>query len=71
MLIAALAARSAVASFVLSVLWAFAAGFLVCLGTVAGDIGMISLVVFVIYNAQTMTPAHAAGAGLIALGGPR
>ena len=42
---------------------------MVCLGTAAGDIGMISLVVFTIYSRHSMTLEHAAWAGLIALGG--
>jgi uncharacterized membrane protein YccC len=66
-LIGALSAPSDIAVAGIGVLWAFAAGLMVCLGTAAGDIGMISLVVFIIYSRQSMTPAHAAGAGLIAL----
>ena len=67
--IGAWSARDPILAFVLEVLWAFAAGLVVALGTVAGDMGMISLVVFIIYRAQSMTPQHAAWAGLIALGG--
>src|ERR1700676_701564 len=67
--IGALVARNHVASFSVGVLWAFAAGLMVCLGTAAADIGMISLVVFTIYSRQSMTLEHAAWAGLIALGG--
>lgn len=66
-LIGALAAPNDIAVAGIGVLWAFAAGLVVCLGTAVGDIGMISLVVFIIYSRQSMTPAHAAGAGLIAL----
>jgi uncharacterized membrane protein YccC len=50
-------------------LWAFAAGLAVCLGQSAADIGMISLVVFIIYSAQSMTPDQAFWSGCIALGG--
>jgi uncharacterized membrane protein YccC len=64
----ALAARNDIAVVAVRALWAFAAGLVVCLGTVAGDIGMISLVVIVIYTAQSMTPSHAAWSGLIAFG---
>jgi uncharacterized membrane protein YccC len=67
-LIGALSARNELAVVGVGVLWAFAAGLVVCLGTAAGDIGMISLVVFIIYSAQSMTPSHAGWAGLIALG---
>jgi uncharacterized membrane protein YccC len=66
-LIGALSARNDLASTCLGVSWAFAAGLMVCLGTAAADIGMISLVVFIIYSAQNMTPSHAAWSGLIAL----
>ncbi len=66
-LIGALSARNDVVAACVGVLWAFAAGLLVCLGTAAGDIGMISLVIFIIYSKQSMTPAHAALSGLIAL----
>src|ERR1700689_3344480 len=66
-LIGALSARNDVVAAGVGVLWAFAAGLVVCLGTAAGDIGMISLVVFIIYSKQSMTPAHAAWSGLIAL----
>jgi uncharacterized membrane protein YccC len=67
-LIGALSAGNDLAAALVGVLWAFAAGLVVCLGTAAADIGMISLVVFVIYSKQSMTPQHAAWAGLIALG---
>ena len=65
--IGALSAHNDLASTSVGVCWAFAAGLMVCLGTAAADIGMISLVVFVIYSAQNMTPSHAAWSGLIAL----
>lgn len=67
--IGALSAGNEAAAIGLGVLWAFTAGLVVCLGTATADIGMISLVVFVIYNAQSMTPRDAAWAGLIALAG--
>ncbi len=66
-LIGALSAPNDIVAAGIGVLWAFAAGLVVCLGTAAADIGMISLVVFIIYSRQAMTPAHAAGAGLLAL----
>ncbi len=67
-LIGALAARNELAVIGVRAIWAFATGLVVCLGSVAADIGMISLVVIIIYSAQSMTPAHAAGSGLIAFG---
>lgn len=66
-LIGALSARNDLAATCVGVSWAFAAGLVVCLGTAAADIGMISLVVFIIYSAQTMTPSHAGWSGFIAL----
>jgi len=50
-------------------LWSFVAGLVVCLGAAAADIGAISLVVFIVYTAQSLTPEQAALAGCIALGG--
>jgi uncharacterized membrane protein YccC len=66
-LIGALSGRNDLIAAIVGVGWAFAAGLVVCLGTAAADIGMISLVVFIIYSKQSMTPEHAALAGLIAL----
>jgi len=54
---------------VVSTLWAFAAGMLVALSTAAADIGVISLVVMVVFQAQPLTPAQALNAGLLAFAG--
>ena len=67
--VSALLGGSDALTVAMRVLWAFACGLLVCLGPVAADIGTISLVVFIIFSAQAMTPSDAAWAGVIALGG--
>jgi uncharacterized membrane protein YccC len=67
--IGALVARNDAAAVLVAALWAFAAGLAVCLGTVTADIAMISLVVVIIYSAQSMSAPHAAWSGLIALAG--
>jgi uncharacterized membrane protein YccC len=64
-----LAGQYLIAKAVLGALWTFAAGLAVCLGTAPADIAIVSLVVFLVYSARTMSPTLAAGAGLIALGG--
>lgn len=48
---------------------AFAAGMMVALGTAATDIANVTLVVLVVYSAQSMTAEQAAASGLAALGG--
>jgi uncharacterized membrane protein YccC len=54
---------------VIAAAWAFTAGMLVCLGTVAADIGAISLVTLIVYAAQPLTPRQAAESALLALAG--
>lgn len=49
--------------------WAFIAGMLVAVGTTAADVGVISLVLLVVYAAQSLTAQQAAEAGALALGG--
>jgi uncharacterized membrane protein YccC len=49
--------------------WAFIAGMLVAVGTTAADVGVISLVLLVVYAAQSLTARQAAEAGVLALGG--
>lgn len=53
----------------LSAAFAFGAGMLVALGTAAADVGMITLVTFLVYSAQVMSPQKAVLAGLMALSG--
>ncbi len=49
--------------------WSFAAGLLVALNTTAADIGVMSLVVLVVFAAQSMPPDRALSAGLLAFAG--
>src|ERR1051325_4839161 len=51
-MLGALCSRSGGLSMLLLILWAIAAGLLVCLGQAAGDLGVISLVAFIIYAAR-------------------
>ena len=53
----------------ISAAWAFAAGMAVAVGTTAGDLAIISVVVLLVYSAQALTTVGAAYAGLLALGG--
>ena len=57
------------AGIILATLWAFAAGMLVALDNAAGDIGLISLVTFVVFSAHPLTPEQAIFSGLLALAG--
>lgn len=50
-------------------MWAFAAGMLVAISQPATDMGVVTLVTFVVFSAQPMEPHHAASAGLLAVGG--
>ncbi len=67
--IGSLGGNNPVSSVALAVLWAFGTGILVCLGQEAGDLGLMSLVLLVIYEAVPMTPENAALSGLAALAG--
>lgn len=68
--IGALSARNGFIVIALSTLLAFAAGLLVSLGAAVENIATVSLVVFIVFSAQSLvTPADAAWSGLIALGG--
>src|SRR5438270_5186895 len=53
----------------ISALGAFAAGMLVALSPTAADVGLITLVTLVVYQAIPRTPEVAASASLLALGG--
>lgn len=57
------------AAIIVSTLWAFAAGLVSSLGTVAASLGMISLVSLVIFASQYLSPREAAFAGLLSLAG--
>jgi uncharacterized membrane protein YccC len=50
-------------------IWAFIAGIVVALGSTAADVGMMSLVTLVVFEARQNTPEVALYLGLLALGG--
>jgi uncharacterized membrane protein YccC len=56
-------------AIVLSALFASGAGMLVALGTAAADVGLITLVTFLVFSAQVMSPEKAVLSGLMALSG--
>jgi uncharacterized membrane protein YccC len=53
----------------LATAWAFGSGMAIALGTVSESLGVISLVVLVIYSAQSLTPERAVQAGALAFAG--
>ncbi len=61
--------RDPIAATLIAAWWAFAAGMMVSLGTTAGDIGTVSLVVLVVFAAQSMSPHKALLSGLLAFAG--
>jgi uncharacterized membrane protein YccC len=65
-----LAGHHSVAAVALSMAWAFGSGMAIALGTNAEGLGVISLVVLILYSAQTLTPERALQAsGLAFVGG--
>jgi uncharacterized membrane protein YccC len=64
-----LAGHHSVAAIALAAVWAFGSGMAIALGTNAEGLGVISLVVLIIYSAQTLTPERALQAGGLAFVG--
>ena len=64
-----LAAHHTVAAVVLTTIWAFGAGLAITLGPSAENQGVISVVVLIIFAAQTLTPERALQAGALAFAG--
>jgi uncharacterized membrane protein YccC len=56
-------------AIVLATVWAFIAGMSYALGGAAPDLAVMSLVLLLIYAAQSLTPQQAAGSGVLALAG--
>lgn len=67
--IAMIGGNHALAALPLAVVWAFASGMLVALGQAAGDLGLMSVVLLVIYEAVPMPAERAALSGLAAFAG--
>jgi uncharacterized membrane protein YccC len=61
--------RVHVVAATIAALVAFTAGMMVSVNQTAADIGTITLVTFVVFSAQPMTPKHAFAAGLLAVSG--
>ena len=68
-LLGGLSAHSNTAAVIVATVWAFTAGMLVALGSTAGDVGVISTVVLLVYSAQALTPMQALQAAGLALSG--
>jgi uncharacterized membrane protein YccC len=64
----ALSAHNNAAAVAAATCWAFASGMLCALGTTAADLGVITLVTFVVFAARTMTLVEAVESGLTAFG---
>jgi uncharacterized membrane protein YccC len=58
-----------VAAVALITVWAFGSGMAVAAGPTGESLGVISLVVLIIYSAQTLTPGRAVQAGALAFAG--
>lgn len=68
-MLGSLSGHSQAGAVVLATLWAFASGMLVALGQPAGDLGLMSLVLLLVYGAVPMAPERAALSGLAAFAG--
>lgn len=64
-----LSGHSNITAVTAAVLWAFASGMLVALGTIAGDLGVITLVTLVVFAARPLFPLEAVETGLNAFAG--
>jgi uncharacterized membrane protein YccC len=64
-----LAGHHNAAAVALATVWAFASGMAIALGTAAESLGVISVVVVIIYSAQSLTPERAIEAGGLAFAG--
>ncbi len=58
-----------IAAVALITVWAFGSGMAIVLGATGESLGVISLVVLIIYSAQTLTPDRAVQAGALAFAG--
>jgi uncharacterized membrane protein YccC len=65
--VGALSSNNPVVAAATATAWALGAGMLVALDAPAGDIGVLTLVMVLVFSGQPATPAHAAVAGLLAL----
>lgn len=68
-LVGAATGRDDIAATLVAAWWAFGAGMMVAISSTAGDTGVVSLVVLVVFAAQPMNPQKAALSGLLAIAG--
>jgi uncharacterized membrane protein YccC len=68
-LLGGLTGHSNTIAVIVATVWAFTAGMLVALGSTAGDVGVISTMVLLVYSAQALTPIQALQAAGLALSG--
>jgi uncharacterized membrane protein YccC len=64
-----LAGHHNAAAIVLATVWAFGSGMAITLGATAESLGVISVVLLIIYSAQSLTPARTLQAGALAFAG--
>lgn len=67
--VGATAARHDALAIVVAAAWAFAGGMIVLLGPVAGQIGITTLVLLIVFGAQPMPASQAAGVAALVFGG--
>jgi uncharacterized membrane protein YccC len=68
-LLGGLSGHWGVATVALALVWTFIAGMLVSVGTTAGDLGVISAVMLVVYAGQPLTARQAVGSAALAMAG--
>ena len=64
-----LAGHHNVAAIILAAAWAFGSGMAIALGPTGESLGVISIVVLIVYSAQSLTPERALQAGGLAFAG--
>ena len=64
-----LISRNDFTAILVTAVWTFVAGMMVAVGTTEGDLGVTTVVMLVIYSAQSLSTERAVNAGLLALGG--
>ncbi len=68
-IIGAISGENNISAVIVAAAWAFAAGMLVALGPVAGDLGVITLVTLVVFAAKPLAPVAALETGAVAIAG--
>jgi uncharacterized membrane protein YccC len=68
-IIGAISGENNISAAIVAAAWAFAAGMLVALGPVAGDLGVMTLVTLVVFAAKPLAPLAALETGAVAIAG--